>query len=284
MHYAAWFNYAVSTNLTLDYNDYYVSGTGGALGYYNTADVISLPLISGQDANSTNLNPAFASAGGTSAVDYLPSAIGLTAVTGTGILADYAGTTRSLSSPTMGAWENNTSSVITVTSTLGTSPAYYSTLKEAFDAINAGTHQGAITVKINSSTTETATAVLNASSSPSNYASVNIYPTVSGLSVSGNLAAPLISLNGADNVTIDGRVNATGSTKDLVITNTSTSSATGTSTIRFINDASANTVKYCTIKGSAGAGTNGGVIRFQGGIATGNDGCLLYTSPSPRDS
>jgi len=151
--------------------------------------------------------------------------------------------------------------------------ASYQTLKASFDAINAGTHQGEITIKMNSSTTESAAAVLNASSSPSSYTSVNIYPTAPGLTVSGNLAAPLIDLNGADNVTIDGRVNQTGNT-DLTISNTNTSTTAGTSTIRFINDASTNTVKYCTIKGSetvintpsAGSGT----LFFSTGTSTGN--------------
>ena len=153
--------------------------------------------------------------------------------------------------------------------------ASYQTLKAAFDAINAGTHQGAITVMINQSTTETAAAVLNASSSPSSYISVNIYPTVTGLSVSGNLNSPLIDLNGATNVTIDGRVNATGSAKDLVITNTSISAAAETSTIRFINDASSNNVKYCTIKGSSTA-AYGGVIWFSTTTGTsGNDNNII---------
>lgn len=39
----------------------------------------------------------------------------------------------------------------------------YPTLKAAFDAINLGTHTGVITIDIVGNTTETATAVLNAS-------------------------------------------------------------------------------------------------------------------------
>ena len=42
-------------------------------------------------------------------------------------------------------------------------PTDYATLKAAFDAINAGTHQGQITVWILGDTVETASAVLNAS-------------------------------------------------------------------------------------------------------------------------
>ncbi len=107
---------------------------------------------------------------------------------------------------------------VEVNATLGKSLFYYGTLKGAFDKINDGTHKGEITIKVNVSTTETATAALNANGSGSaNYTSVSIYPTTTGLSISGSLNAPLINLNGADNVTLDGRVNATGSTKDLII-------------------------------------------------------------------
>jgi hypothetical protein len=161
---------------------------------------------------------------------------------------------------------------IEVSATSGTSIAYYSTLKTAFDKINDGTHRGAVTVKLNESTIETAAAVLNASGTGSaNYNSLNLYPTVTGLSISGNLASPLIDLNGADNVTLDGRVNATGTTTDLIITNTSISSSATTSTIRFINDATNNTVKYCQIKGSEAVATSGVLFFSTTTVTVGND-------------
>lgn len=155
--------------------------------------------------------------------------------------------------------------------TVGASGADYSTLKGAFDAINSGTITGDIIIRVVDNTTETASAVLNASgTSGASYTSVYIYPTVSGKTISGNLTYPLIDLNGADYVTIDGRVNASGNTKDLVITNTSNLSNSGTSTIRFYSGACNNTVKYCTIKGSTTDGS-GGVIFFSATSAnTGN--------------
>lgn len=157
------------------------------------------------------------------------------------------------------------------TKTIGPSGADYTTLKAAFDAINAGAITGAITLQITDNITETASAVLNASGTGSaNYSSLNIYPTSTGKTISGNLTAPLIDLKGADNVTIDGRVNAEGGTKDLTITNTSNSSTSGTSTIRFYSGATNNTVKYCTIKGSTTDGS-AGVIFFSATSAnTGN--------------
>lgn len=151
---------------------------------------------------------------------------------------------------------------VKVIASAGTTEAYYSNLKGAFDQINEGKHQGAIDIYIQESVVETSAAVLNASGSGNaNYASVYIRPTNTGISISGDIATPLIDLNGADNVTIDGRVNATGSTVDMLIHNASTSSASGISTIRLINDAQSNTIKYCTVKG-AETKSVGGVIYF----------------------
>ncbi len=153
----------------------------------------------------------------------------------------------------------------------------YTTLKTAFDAINASVQTGNnITVVLTGNTDETASAVLNEGT----WTSFMIYPSVTGVSVSGNLDAALIDLNGADNVTIDGRVNQAGN-RDLVISNTDTSTTACTSTIRFINDASGNTIKYCIIKGSevglnvVDGVLNSGIIFFSTGLLTGNDNNIL---------
>jgi len=166
-----------------------------------------------------------------------------------------------------------------VSASAGLANAGYANLKLAFDKINDGTHKGIITVKINLTTTETASAVLNAScTGGSTYTFINIYPTATGLSVSGNLASPLIDLNGAAHVNIDGRVNAAGSTKDLSITNTNASATAGTSTIRFINDATNNIVKYCNIEGSS-TDAAAGIIFFSTTTGTtGNKGDTIYNN------
>ena len=155
------------------------------------------------------------------------------------------------------------------TKTIGTGD--YPTLKAAFADINNGVITGAITLQITSSTTETASAVLNASGAngglgTASYTTVLIYPTTTGLSISGALAAPLIDFNGADNVIIDGRVNQTG-VKDLTISNTSATAST--STLRFIGGATNNTVQYTTIKGSETDAASG-IIFFSTGANTGN--------------
>lgn len=136
----------------------------------------------------------------------------------------------------------NTHGQVTINST------NYSTLKAGFDAINAGTHTGNIVITLSSSTTETATASLNASGSGSaSYSSVLIYPTASGVTIGGTLAAALITFYGADNVTFDGRVNQSGS-MNLIVQNLSTSSSA--STFTFNNDACNNTLTYIDVKGS----------------------------------
>lgn len=149
----------------------------------------------------------------------------------------------------------------------------YPTLKDAFDAVNAGTHTGAITIDIVANTTETASAVLNASGvGAADYTSILISPSGGAArTISGAIAAgsPLINFNGADNVTIDG-LNTGGNA--LTISNTTASAMTGTSTIRFIGGATNNTVTNSTILGSfaAAVGTNGGNIYFATDSVSGN--------------
>jgi len=156
--------------------------------------------------------------------------------------------------------------------TVGSSGATYTTLKGAFDAINSGTLTGSISLQVVAGTTETVTAVLNESGSGSaNYTDILIYPTTAALTITGSLTAPLIDLNGADHVTIDGRVNASGTTASLTIVNTSTGNTAATSTIRFINDAISNLVEYCYVKGSSTIASSGIFFFSTAGAGTGND-------------
>jgi len=98
----------------------------------------------------------------------------------------------------------------------------YPTLKDAFDAINAGTHTGAVTIDVVGNTTETATAVLNASGTgAASYTSIFMSPSgapriIEG-SLSGATTGSIIRFAGADNVTIDGRIAGTG--RNLTVKN-----------------------------------------------------------------
>ncbi len=168
----------------------------------------------------------------------------------------------------------STSNPVVVTSSGGTAFATYATLAASFSAINAGTHTGIIAITVGNNTTEPAAgAILNASGAGSaSYTSISVQPfgnvTISGTATAG---LPLVDFNGADNVTVNG-LNTGGNT--LTISNLSTSSTSGTSTIRFQTDATNNSITNCSVLGSAtmSTGTNGGNIWFgSAAITTGND-------------
>ncbi len=151
---------------------------------------------------------------------------------------------------------------VSITATAGTmGPTVYTNLNNAFAAINAGTHQGAITITITANTTEPSTpvALVASGSGSASYTSILVRPseggnwTVSSPSQTDNTA--MIDLNGADNVTFNGDPTNTG-TRRLTFSITPTSgirtavfrlsSATADNT----NGAQNNTIKNCNISGS----------------------------------
>ena len=140
----------------------------------------------------------------------------------------------------------------------------YTTLATAFNAINLFPQTGNnILVSVTVGTSETSTATLNAGT----WASLEIFPSTAGAVVRGSMNGPLINLNGADNVIIDGRLNRTGTSSDLTITNLY-AGPLGASTVQFDNSANNNTVRYCNIKGAGvGIGPNTrGTIYFSAAI------------------
>lgn len=120
----------------------------------------------------------------------------------------------------------------------------------AFAALNSVTQAGrTITLTITADvTTEAGTNTLTGAAGM--WTSLTISPS-GNRTISGTVSnKPMIDLNGADYVTINGLNNGSNS---LVISNFSTASTGfGTSTIRFKNDAQNNTIKNCTISGSNG--------------------------------
>jgi hypothetical protein len=158
---------------------------------------------------------------------------------------------------------------VNVTASAGTASASYLTLKESFDAINAGTHMGTISIDISASTTETATASLDASGAGStSYSSITISTTGGPWTIGGAIVAgsPLINFNGADNITVNGGDN-------LIFSNTTISATSGTSTLKLIGDATNNTFNNVTFLGSGNMSlaTNGGIVFISTGTITGND-------------
>ncbi|PKP23117.1 MAG: hypothetical protein CVU05_00905 [Bacteroidetes bacterium HGW-Bacteroidetes-21] len=159
---------------------------------------------------------------------------------------------------------------LTGTKTVG-SGGDYTTLKLAFDAINTNGLSGNLRLEIISDITETAEARLNQwtdCSGATGY-TVTIYPTGAlgtTRTISGNIATSLVTFNGADNVTIDGRLGMTGAANSLVFTN---SNATTGSTIKFINDATKNVIKYTSIQGASASYTTG-IVFFSTASTLGN--------------
>jgi hypothetical protein len=150
---------------------------------------------------------------------------------------------------------------VDVAATAGTPAGTYATLKGAFDAINAGTHQGNIAIGISANTTETASAVLNGSGAGlASYTAIIISPSADGVVISGATLGGkgVIELNGADNVTINGdNPNTPGINRNLEVRNTAVSTTTYTSVVRIaafatvITSADNNTISNLIITGSA---------------------------------
>ncbi len=165
---------------------------------------------------------------------------------------------------------------INETKTVGSTGADYSTLKAAIDAINAGTLTGNITLQIIGSTTEPAsgnTASLSASGTGSaSYTSLLIYPTIAGCTIncSNSNGWPVLLLNGADHVTIDGRVNQTGTSPSLILSNSVRQA------VLFQNGARNNVIKFCTLKGSYNGTSTAGVISFNNTGGGNKDNIIEY--------
>ncbi|MFN5920472.1 MAG: beta strand repeat-containing protein, partial [Bacteroidota bacterium] len=248
-------NYDLSSNNNLFYAG--VPGTKNVLLSVSTTNYSTLNDLQGfvlpREVGSVTENVTFISTTASSTHFLKPdstlaSAIESGGVNISGITDDYAGsirqgnagTTSTGTAPDIGAFEQNGTAItypVVVTGAL-VGNGNYGTLGSALNAINSGAQTGAnITVSIQNNTDElTSTAVLNAGA----WASLTITPngarTVTGATTAGN---PLINLNGADNVTING-LNTGGNS--LTIINTTLSASAGTSTIRFINDATNNTI------------------------------------------
>jgi len=174
---------------------------------------------------------------------------------------------------TGGAWaatgvcETLPGGVIELESTGGAvGPTGYATLGAALADVNNGSYTGVITIDVCGDTTESVSAVLNASGTGgSSYTGVTIAPAGgASRTIGGSIAGALLDLNGAGSVVIDG-LNSDGNA--LTVDNANTGSTAAT--IRFIADASGNTVRNCTIKGAT-TGTASGTIVFGTGTTTGN--------------
>ena len=148
----------------------------------------------------------------------------------------------------------------------GSGTPSYATLTAAFADITCRGLSGNISLVLQSGySSASETFPLTPSTNTGTY-SVTVYPAATGLSITSSNATGTLLMDGCDNYIFDGRVNATGSTKDLTISNTNSAGYA----IELIDDATYNTIKYCKIIGQANSNFNG-VVFFSTGTSTGND-------------
>lgn len=140
---------------------------------------------------------------------------------------------------------------VQVSASSGTTIGTYATLKEAIDKINDGTHQGVIDIRVHGSTTELAGSTLARSGAASGaiYTAVTLRPAdtatvakVISLNVTGT---SVLILDGADNITIDGRPGGVGSNRLLTLTNLSNTNLSNTIVLQ--NDATNNLFAYTNL-------------------------------------
>ena len=189
-------------------------------------------------------------------------------------------------------WNNNGGSNFSYTVTSGTvlvnatntaNDTYYTTLRDAIDAVNAGTHTGQIEVSILGNTTETASCVVKASGvGLANYTALRVSPAgFVPRTITGTIDGALIDLDGADGVTIDG-IDASGNS--LTLNNLST--AATASTIRLINDAQSNTIRNCHVLGASSSNTTGTIFFSGSSVSPGGNNnnlirnCLIASNAS----
>jgi hypothetical protein len=106
-HYAVQLSNAAATLWELNYNNYFVDGTGGVLGIFSTTIALTLAewqTATTQEANSLNSNPNYVSA--TDLRLQFPSPLYGAGTPVAGITTDFLGDLRSASTPTIGAYEN----------------------------------------------------------------------------------------------------------------------------------------------------------------------------------
>jgi hypothetical protein len=153
--------------------------------------------------------------------------------------------------------------------TVGTSGTY-ATLKDFFDSLVDGVVTGNVTASVISDITESATASLTpfAVYPEDSSFTLTIAPSGGARTITGSFAS-LLELDGADRVIVNGDSGGVGglAVRNLTLRNTSTTGAV----IRFVNDATYNTITNCILE-SGITSTTSGVIAFSTSVggSTGN--------------
>ena len=136
----------------------------------------------------------------------------------------------------------------------------YASLTAAFADITTNGLSGNVILELQAaylSSVETFPIVPSVNGSPSATITVRPETGATGLSIAGSSATALVDLSGSSFVTFDGRPGGTGSTRDMTISNTSTAGPT----VRFINGASNNVLKFLILR-SVNTTATTGVVNF----------------------
>ncbi len=234
------------------------SPTTGVAGYqiYKSTDGISYSLV------GTVNGAATATYSGSGTTSLLPS---------TTYYWRVVAISEAVSSTNLDANQATSAATFSGTKTIGAGGADYTTITAAISAATSGALAGPVILSLQSdysSAGETFPITIGNISGNSATNTITIRPASSGLSITSSNTTATFDLNGANYVIIDGRVNGAGA-KDLIVSNTS--AATGGTAIRFINEASNNTVRYCTLRSVFSSATTGVLVFSTTTGSNGND-------------
>ncbi|MFO1439996.1 MAG: right-handed parallel beta-helix repeat-containing protein [Verrucomicrobiaceae bacterium] len=163
------------------------------------------------------------------------------------------------------------------TKTIGATGDYL-TLAAAIADINAQTLGGALVLELQANyTVETLPLVIPSLAGASAANTVTIRPASAVASpivlTSADTTAATVDLNGAKFVILDGRPGGAGTAKRLTIANSSTSGRA----VRFINEASVNTLRHLTLQGVNTSASSGTVVFSTTTGVNGNDDNTIST-------
>jgi hypothetical protein len=163
-------------------------------------------------------------------------------------------------------FKSNGQCTVSGTKTIGATGADYTTLASAISALTTNGVNGPVILELQSNYVAEATVALTAIPCVSSTNTITIRPSSSVSSVIAfTSSTTTFSINGGQYYILDGRPGGTGTNKYISIAATTASGIA----LQLINEASNNTIRYCTIQ-SANSSTSSGTIYFS--TTTGSNG------------
>lgn len=149
--YGVYSSAATATNLTMDYNDYYVSGTSNipVLGYISSAQQLNIPAIQasfGGNVNSQNILPVFTSINDLHLIPLSNSPLDNLGTPIAGVTIDIDGQTRNITTPDIGADEFTSPNCTTANGGTLTNTSYALCAGQTAALTSTNASQGATTI------------------------------------------------------------------------------------------------------------------------------------------